>query len=165
MGIEFTNVRVMTKEQHETEVLKNRAEQYRQLALGQENEIVRLQRKLKRIRKERKTLVSDVEGYVKVANEYAAENHSLVRQLASAIQKLNEAERLAAEKLKESLKDPQSDVSQGLIASFGEIGRDSAQNTVERMCSRPLTDKDFTSLVPHHGPGLSEAEDAIRETE
>ena len=127
MGIELKNVRLMTKEQHDAEQLASRAEQYKKIAWEQEQEIARLQRKVKKMRKERKALVSDIEGYIKVANEYAVENDSLVRQLAKATSQLSEA--------------------LGKIREYWEWVH--------------IPDID-PQPIPHHGPGLSEAEDAFK---
>lgn len=46
-----------------------------------QDEITRLQRKIKKMRKERKALVSDLRGYMKAANEYASENSNLEEEI------------------------------------------------------------------------------------
>lgn len=162
-------------------------------------EISRLQRKIKKMRKERKALVSDLRGYMKAANEYAVENDSLIQQAAKAtaphqdwrlttdqqwkcFARVYEALReladavgnmylfppggetlnracVAMDAAKVVLNDP---AILDYLVDPETIPQRSATVEVEWETPASRENEVESQPIPHHGPGLSEAEDAFK---
>lgn len=170
MGIEFKNVTMMTKEQHDAVLAANRTEQYRAIALKQEQQIAALKRKIKKLRKERKALVSDLKGYIQAANEYENDAVTLYQSLEKLTSAVEDME--ICPPGGDSLDRACKAVSEaaGVLLDHSEYcnpvcyspPRDSEADEIKGKSPTYAVFDELAQPIPHHGPGLSEAEDAVR---
>ena len=144
MKVEVNNDRIMTRDQYTIELLGNQADHYRSLAIEQEDETARLQRKVKKMRKERNLLRSQLSEALNKLREYR--EAEVTEQDAKLIEKRDidypGIDRAAREALEANLTQ---------MASAGAIRGDEMRMVMESI------------KVPHHGPELSAAEDAMRD--